>query len=766
MRLLTRVAILFLAAAALSSCGGDQQTAAPVGAVHAARLAAVAPGVDSDYETVVQQLYLGYFGRPADPGGLAYYTQAYRAAHAPTEIADFSAAYATNGAVRKLVDSFATSAESQQLYPDCPTLCAWQWVDALYQSLFSREPDIVGYQYWADALNQNGKTRAQVLLAVIAGARGADAALVARKVGVAIGFTRQLDATGQSAAYNGQIATLVVRAMLQNVPGMADDAAVQANVDATIGQLAALASGSVDDVAPGTRKILLLASPERMADNGTRLALLASALTGDLNGMRSNGPVWHVDVAAAAASVGAIRAQLTGYDGAILVGQVAVPTSADMAFLDVYRVPSCPAYDMDEGGRVSNGLAMHSADPRCQNGLVLSILRGTTSQADAGEVAAKLDQMVAYHRASAAANASWTRRFRLIEAGWFSGPEFQWGDQSAKWADVSLYPAAAISYQNTGTAVQRRDAFLDCIGQNNEICGANLHGASASLDFEGQGTPGVFYADDAVSWSASDLAPQFVKAKYIELASCSTQDFLRDNSVGTTLLMRGAALLTRGTVTVVLVASTYEEDIIKNEYALLQNGSTFAESVYGRLEGSPVSLQGDPYITLRPAPTGAQPKLLIDGRHFNGGAQTVPITMPDAAGGASAKRVVTFSNRGNADLHVRIDSMFAQTGVDYGTSQGGEYEYGADAQYDMDPKQVLSDGRVLAWPAFTLEQNGGAMPLTLKPGESVAVTYRLNVRTDAAGLPKRPGLYTGQLMVMSDDPGSARVFLAMQGRVR
>jgi hypothetical protein len=80
--------------------------------------------------------------------------------------------------------------------------------------------------------------------------------------------------------------------------------------------------------------------------------------------------------------------------------------------------------------------------------------------------------------------------------------------------------------------------------------------------------------------------------------------------------------------------------------------------------------------------------------------------------------------------------------------------------------QVFSDGRVLDWPAFALEGNGGVMPVTLKPGASVAITYKLTVRTGADGKPKRPGLYTGQLAVMSNDPASARVYLAMRSRVR
>lgn len=767
MRTLIRAAASALLAVLLASCGGDPQPVQHAGAARTAAAIGTPAGVDAEYEYLVQQLYLGYFGRPADPAGLAYFTKAYRAAGAPTTIGGLFDAYGTNAAVRNLVDVFAASEESKQLYPLCQFVCYdSQWIYALYQGLFSHDPDLAGYQFWADALNLHGVTRANVLLSVLAGAQGTDADLATRKVRIAMQFTRALDAAGQRTVYDGHIANAIVRAMMQSVPGMADDAAVQANIDATIGRLADLATGRFDEVAPGSRRILLLASPERLADNGARLAALAGALGSDLNGLRRGGPAWSVDVAAAAASVRAVRAQLKGYDGALLVGQVAVATAGDAPFLDVYRLPDCPAFDLDDSGQVANALALRSADPRCQSGLVVSVLRGTSRQAEAAEVAAKLDQMIAYHRGSAGANAGWAQRFRMIEAGWFGGPEAQWGDQSDKWTNVGLYAANAISYLNEGTSVQRRDAFLDCIAQNNEMCVGNLHGSPQVLQFEGPGTPGVFYSSDSTNWTASGMAAQAVKAKYIELASCSTHNFLQTDSVGTTLLMRGNALLTRGMTVVTLVAGHYEEDIIKNEYALLQNGSTFAEAVYGRLEDSPDSLQGDPWITMRPAPAGPQPKLVIDGKHQNGGALTVPVSMPDAVGGASARRVVTFSNRGDADLHVRIGSMFAVTGVDYGTPQGGQQEYGFNAQFETDTQEIFSDGRVLFWPAFPLEQNGGAMPVTLKPGQSVAITYRLSVRTGPDGKPKRPGLYTGQLTVTSDDPGSARLYLAMQGRVR
>jgi hypothetical protein len=765
MHKLFRPAALAIILVCLASCSGGQQDAQTQG-LGGARTAAVLSG-GADYESLVQQLYVGYFGRPADPGGLANYVDALRNANAPTTVRGLFEAYSTNEKLRRLLDSFATSEESRQLYPACDWIgCDYQWISAVYQGLFSREPDIEGGEFWAKALNAKGSTRAQVLLSVLAGAQTGDADLLARKVRVAAQFTRALDAQGKGGSYSGQLAAAIARELMLSVPGLSDDPSAQASIDATIERLAAMSTGAFEEVDPGSRKIVLLASAARFTDNAARLSAFANALADDLNQRRPAGPRWDVSVARAAGTVDAIRTQLKGYDGAILVGRVPVPSGGGGPFLDAYRLPDCPDLAVDVTGAVLTASAMHSADPRCQNGAVVSVLRGTTAQGESAEIAAKLDQMIAYHRAGNAANADWTARARIVGAGWFGGPEAQWSDLSARWSEIGMYASDAVRYVIEGASGQRRDAFLDCIGQGNEMCRANLHGSSGTLVFEGPGVPGEFYSSDSLAWYPASLSAQSVKAKFIDLVSCSTQDFLVDNSVGTSLLMRGNALLTHGMVAVTLVSNVYEEDVIRNEYTLLQNGSTFAEALYGRMEGTPSGIQGDPYITMRPVPSGPQPRLVIDGMHYQGGVQTVPLSMPDAAGGASVIRVVSFSNRGDADLHLRIGSLFAVTGVDYGTAHGGEWEFGFNAQYETELKQIYSDGTVLAWPAFALEQNGGVMPLTLKPGQSIGITYKLNVRTGADGKPKRTGLYTAQLAVSSDDPGSRRVYLAVQGRVR
>ncbi len=764
MRTISLLAPVLVPLALLVSCGGDPQEPKPgIGS----RSLSVMASQDAAYEPLIQQLYLGFFGRPADPAGLAYHTQLFQDAGLPMTIVELARAYRTNGLVKRVVDGFAESEESKQLYPYCDWVgCDSTWVYALYQSLFSRRAETAGAEFWARALNARETTRANVLLAVLASAQGSDAALVERKIRVASRFTRAIDNAPQRNVYSGQLANVIIRSLIHSTPGLEGEAAIQAAIERSVAALEQLSSGTVEEVAPGSRELVLLASAERMADSADQLQELAQAMQRDLNNLRPGGPTWTVTVRQAAASVRAIREQLRGFDGVMLIGQLPVAVSRGAPFLDVYRVPNCPELQVDDHGVVVEGWNLHSADPRCQNGAVVSVLRGTSARAEPGELKAKLDQMIAYHKDSRTANASWLRRLRWIVAIWSGGFSAQPQDPSPLWSEIGMYSGQEMTHLNQGNALQRRDAFLDCLRSKDEICAAYLHGAPTFLSFEGPGTDGQFYSTDEVSWATWGLPPGFVKTKHVELIACSSQDFLHENSMGTSLLMRGDALLTSGAVAVVGIAGHYEEDLTRNEYALLRNGSTFAEAAYGRMEGTPRGFQGDPWITMRPPPSGPRPKLVIDGKHYNGGALSIPVDWPDAVGGADATRVISFSNRGDADLQIRIGSHISLNGVDYGTERGGEHEYGHNAQYEMRLTQVFSDGRVLDWPAFPIEINGGVMPVTLKPGASVAITYQLSVRTDADGKPKRPGLYTGQLAVMSDDPASARVYLEMRGRVR
>jgi hypothetical protein len=190
--------------------------------------------VAADYNSVVQQVYVGYFGRPADPGGLAYFAQLFLAANAPTNIGGMAQAYDTNAAVKSLIDSFASSTESAAQYPGDNNA----FVLAIYNNLFNRVADAGGLAYWADLINRGLMTRSAAALSIMAGAQGTDTTIIANKTLVASNFTKALDTPAKAAAYSGLAANIGIRAMLGTVTDKTNVATFQATVTSTVYGLA------------------------------------------------------------------------------------------------------------------------------------------------------------------------------------------------------------------------------------------------------------------------------------------------------------------------------------------------------------------------------------------------------------------------------------------------------------------------------------------------------------------------------------------------
>jgi hypothetical protein len=152
-----------LAAGLLSGCGGGNEAQPQLRAL-AQRTVQAAAAVD--YQEVVQQLYVAYFGRPADTGGLANFTAQMEVLGAPVGIQDLDFAYTNNANVRALIDSFGNSAESAALYSGDNEV----FVTAIYANVLNRVPDAEGKAFWLSALNSGGLTRARASFTIMAAA--------------------------------------------------------------------------------------------------------------------------------------------------------------------------------------------------------------------------------------------------------------------------------------------------------------------------------------------------------------------------------------------------------------------------------------------------------------------------------------------------------------------------------------------------------------------------------------------------------------------
>ncbi len=198
----------------------------------------------SDYSAVVQQLYVAYFGRPADTGGFASFKRQMAEIGAPNDIALLLAAYDRDPRVKSLIDSFGSSAESAALYRGDNTA----FISAIYTNVLGRAPAVGGLAFWVGALDGGSSTRARASLDIMAGALSnkteqglVDAALVKLKVAVATHFTDKLTSAPVN-GYSGGFAAARGRLMLSGLNASASATDYEGVIASNVSYLASAPS--------------------------------------------------------------------------------------------------------------------------------------------------------------------------------------------------------------------------------------------------------------------------------------------------------------------------------------------------------------------------------------------------------------------------------------------------------------------------------------------------------------------------------------------
>jgi hypothetical protein len=148
----------------------------------------------------VQELYVAYFGRPADPAGLDYWTNVVEA---------------QGGSTAAVSASFATQPEYIIQYFGKTNA---QIVDAIYANMFGRAASTTdGRSYWVDLLNKGTVGISTIVAEVANGAQLADAEAVENKVAAATAFTNALDTAAEQAGYAGTSALALAKAFITGV---------------------------------------------------------------------------------------------------------------------------------------------------------------------------------------------------------------------------------------------------------------------------------------------------------------------------------------------------------------------------------------------------------------------------------------------------------------------------------------------------------------------------------------------------------------------
>jgi len=235
---------LALGTAILAGCGGAGNDMTSTPSMSTKSLQPREKATAANYANVVQQLYISYFGRPADPQGLTNFEGQLLTDGAPMDIQDLANAYSTNATLKALIDTFGTSAESNTLYGSGDTTA---FVTAIFTNVLGRAPQSSGLNFWVSAIDGGSVTKSNAALSIMAGAlqntttQGKiDATLIANRVSVASNFTAALTSPGQVNAYSGSTAAASARTMLSSVTDTTNVSGFQPTITTTVGNLISL----------------------------------------------------------------------------------------------------------------------------------------------------------------------------------------------------------------------------------------------------------------------------------------------------------------------------------------------------------------------------------------------------------------------------------------------------------------------------------------------------------------------------------------------
>ena len=144
---------------------------------------------------LAQQMYVAYYGRPGDPGGVNYW----------------AGQFDQSGNLDGVLSSFGNSQEYSDNYG---SLSYRELVSGLFQQMFNRDPDSGGLDFYVGRLESGEATLASIAKQIADGTQGDDKAILTNKIVVANDFTHRVDVDGLS--YTSEDIP-AVRTMLQSV---------------------------------------------------------------------------------------------------------------------------------------------------------------------------------------------------------------------------------------------------------------------------------------------------------------------------------------------------------------------------------------------------------------------------------------------------------------------------------------------------------------------------------------------------------------------
>ena len=195
----------------------------------------------------IEQLYVTFYNRPADPAGLAYWEGS-------------GATYA------QVANYFGASPEYTATFTGMNNT---QIIAQIYENMFNRAPDAGGLIYWTNELTSGALTLGTIAVTIANAALGTDATTLANKVAAATDFTNNINTTPEILAYSGAAGNAEASIWLATVGSSAGSlTAALAAEAAVIAGLVPPTTGTTYTLTTGTDHIAIGAGTTNIV-NGT-----------------------------------------------------------------------------------------------------------------------------------------------------------------------------------------------------------------------------------------------------------------------------------------------------------------------------------------------------------------------------------------------------------------------------------------------------------------------------------------------------------------
>jgi len=149
--------------------------------------------------SLIQSLYVAYYGRPADPAGLEFWANTLEL---------------NNGDIQVILPDFGNSPEFVKRFGNMDNTSL---IDNLYQQMFGRNAEPEGLDFYSGLLVNGQLSLAQIAQSILNGAQSLDRQVAEGRVKAATAFTQELDTPEENAAYGTSRGIEIGKAYLQQV---------------------------------------------------------------------------------------------------------------------------------------------------------------------------------------------------------------------------------------------------------------------------------------------------------------------------------------------------------------------------------------------------------------------------------------------------------------------------------------------------------------------------------------------------------------------